>query len=112
MHEVWLTLVRDSSSFASDPEMARAEDGAVKEASTEWGDVELVSPGETFNVSLMPGRYPTKRLVLGFSFTDSQGRRWKRLPDGTLIELAKQQWRSRKDYMHAWIAGELDRLDD
>lgn len=84
----------------------------MKEASTEWGDVELVSPGETFNVSLMPGRYPTKRLVLGFSFTDSQGRRWKRLPDGTLIELAKQQWRSRKDYMHAWIAGELDRLDD
>jgi hypothetical protein len=50
-------------------------------------------------------------VTLGLSFTDSQGRRWKRLPDGTLTEVTKRTRRSRKDYYNAWIAGELDHLD-
>jgi hypothetical protein len=50
-------------------------------------------------------------MRVGFSFTDSQGRRWKRLPNGTLTEATKRLHRSRKDYYNAWIAGELDRLD-
>jgi hypothetical protein len=112
VHEVWLTLVPDSSPFASDPEAARAEDGTVKDPDTDWGNVELVPPGETFNVAVMPGRYPIKKLVLGISFTDSQGRRWRRLPGGTLIEASQRRHRSRKDFMNAWIAGELDHLDN
>jgi hypothetical protein len=44
-------------------------------------------------------------MRVGFSFTDSQGRRWKRLPNGTLTEATKRLPRSRKDYYNAWIAG-------
>jgi hypothetical protein len=47
---------------------------------------------------------------VSISFTDAAGRRWKRYPDGRLVELGRQR-RSRKDFMNAWIAGELDRLD-
>jgi hypothetical protein len=45
------------------------------------------------------------------SFTDAAGRRWKRYRDGRLVELGRQRRRSRKDYMNAWIANELDHLD-
>jgi hypothetical protein len=53
---------------------------------------------------------PTVPGILGMSFTDAAGRRWKRYPDGRLVEPNRQQ-RSRKDYMNAWIAGELEHLD-
>jgi len=52
------------------------------------------------------------KASLGLSFTDSQGRRWKRVPiTGSLTEVTKRPRRSRKDSYNAWIAGELDRLD-
>jgi hypothetical protein len=91
VYEVWLTLVPDTSTFASDPEAVWGDDGAAKEADTESSRGGMVPPGETVDVLVMPGRYPTKRLVLGLSFTDSQGRRWKRLPNGTLVEVTKGQ---------------------
>jgi hypothetical protein len=54
---------------------------------------------------------PSDQPPLGISFTDNRGRRWRRLPKGELIEATKGRRRSRKDYMNAWIAGELDCLD-
>jgi hypothetical protein len=45
------------------------------------------------------------------SFTDAAGRRWTRYPDGRLVPSDRPRRRSRKDYMNAWIAGELDQLD-
>jgi hypothetical protein len=67
---------------------------------------------------LPPGRHPgpatTEEYPPGpitLSFTDAAGRRWKRYPDGRLVEPDRPRRRSRKEYMNAWIAGELDRLD-
>jgi hypothetical protein len=44
-------------------------------------------------------------------FTDAAGRRWERHPDGRLVEPDRPRRRSRKDFMNAWIAGEIDQLD-
>jgi hypothetical protein len=44
------------------------------------------------------------------TFTDAAGRRWTRHPDGRLVEPERPARRSRKDYMNAWIAGELEHL--
>jgi hypothetical protein len=53
--------------------------------------------------------YPPGPITL--SFTDAAGRRWKRYPDGRLVEPDRPQRRSHKDAMNAWIAGEIDQLD-
>jgi hypothetical protein len=45
------------------------------------------------------------------SFRDAAGRRWTRYPDGRLVEPDRPRHRSRKDYMNAWIARELDELN-
>jgi hypothetical protein len=67
---------------------------------------------------LPPGRHPgpatTETYLPGpirLSFTDAAGRRWTRYPNGRLVERDRPRHRSRKDYMNAWIAGELDHLD-
>lgn len=57
------------------------------------------------------GRYPHPPGPITLSFTDAAGRRWTRYPDGRLVEPNRPRRRSRKDYMNAWIAGELDDLD-
>lgn len=47
-------------------------------------------------------------------FTDGNNRRWQRSHTGRLSRLVDpftRPRRSRKDFMNAWIAGELDRLD-
>jgi hypothetical protein len=55
-----------------------------------------------------PRGHPPGPITL--TFTDAAGCRWTRYPDGRLVEL-KRPRRSRKDYMNAWIANELDHLD-
>jgi hypothetical protein len=70
-----------------------------------------LNPGETSEFIINDPDFRLRDVVIGLSFTDSQGRRWKRLPNGTLTEVTKRPRRSRKDYMNAWIAGELDELD-
>jgi hypothetical protein len=74
----------------------------------------FVPPGRTrrslFNErgSYLP--YSTVWMV----FTDASNRRWQRSRTGRLsrlVESSTQPPRSRKDYMLAWIAGELDHLD-
>jgi hypothetical protein len=50
-------------------------------------------------------------VAIGLSFTDAAGRRWKRYPDGRLVEPDRPRRRSRKDFYNAWIAGQLDHLD-
>jgi hypothetical protein len=61
----------------------------------------------------LPERYwrPLWEAAIELSFTDAAGRRWTRYPDGRLVELDRPRRRSRKDYMNAWIAGELRDLD-
>jgi hypothetical protein len=75
---------------------------------TEWP---RLNPGDTGEVLIDDPTFSPRDVVIGLSFTDSQGRRWKRLPNGTLTEVTKQPRRSRKDYYNAWIAKELDQLD-
>jgi len=65
-----------------------------------------------------PGQEQTRLQVVPYrpgpvtlTFTDAVGRRWKRYPDGRLVEPDRPRGRSRKDYINAWIAGELDHLD-
>jgi hypothetical protein len=48
-------------------------------------------------------------------FTDASNQRWQRSHTGRLsrlVERSTQPRRSRKDFMNAWIAGELDHLDN
>jgi hypothetical protein len=54
--------------------------------------------------------FPAPGGPITLSFTDAAGRRWTRYPDGRLVEVGRSS-RSRKDYMNAWIAGELQDLD-
>jgi hypothetical protein len=91
-----------NSSYAADPEAGPTEVGSLK-----YGLRDL-PPGETFRDRIR--MVPTLPGPLGLSFTDAAGRRWKRYPNGQLVELTRRR-RSRKDYMNAWITGELDRLD-
>jgi hypothetical protein len=109
VYDLKFTLVPYEGPFATDPEAARRADETV-ETGTEGGDLGRLPPGETIRFRIKQ-RPHLESLVLGLSFTDSQGRRWKRLPNGTLTEITKRPRRSRKDYMNAWIAGELDHLD-
>jgi hypothetical protein len=69
----------------------------------------MLPPHETKEGSLLRGLWTAPwDAAIGLPFTDSQERRWQRLPNGTLIEVAKRPRRSRKDYYNAWIAEELD----
>lgn len=103
IHDVNAVMVPAGSPYASDPEATPPAIAAVRVLR------ESMPPGETIEqrlrmVPIMPGSF-------GMSFTDAAGRRWKRYPDGRLVEPTRQR-RSRKDYMNAWIAGELDHLDN
>jgi hypothetical protein len=106
IYQVKLTVVPRDSRFASDPEAARGQAQTIED---DWMGV---LPRQT-REGWLPAEWKlsTWYVAMGLSFTDSQGRRWKRLPNGTLTEVTKRQRRSRKDYMNAWIAGELDDLD-
>jgi hypothetical protein len=101
IYDVYTTAAPMDGRFASDPEAAR---GQAQVINYDWKNL---LPGDSREGGLPGPRF----LAIGLSFTDSQGRRWKRLPNGTLTEVTKRQRRSRKDYMNAWIAGELDHLD-
>jgi hypothetical protein len=107
VYQVKLTVVRTDSGFASDPEAARGQAPTIEE------DLPLPLLPQEHSERWAPAEWKlgTWHVVLGLSFTDSQGRRWKRVPDGSLTEVTKRPRRSRKDYMNAWIAGEVDQLD-
>lgn len=106
VYQVKLTVVPIGSLFASDPETARGRSPAYED------DFERVLPQDSRQAwGPADEQLQTWYVVLGLSFTDNQGRRWKRLPNGTLIEVTKGPRRSRKDYYNAWIAGELQDLD-
>jgi hypothetical protein len=92
---------------ASDPELARGSPEAFVE---EWAMPLLPQETREFYPSYN-WEWWTWKVALGLSFTDSLGRRWKRLPNGKLTEITKRLRRSRKDFYNAWIAGELEHLD-
>lgn len=105
-YRVIVMLVHRGSAFASDP----------VEADPHAEVIQLVH----VRLPILPPQSADEKSVdghvlagapLGLALTDSQGRRWKHYPDGRLVELARKRRRSRKDYMNAWITGELDRLD-
>jgi hypothetical protein len=79
IYGVRVTVVARDSPFASDPDAA-----TWPSAGTVRGTMGLLPPGEISRY-LAPG-VPTnfESLALGLSFTDVQGRRWKRLPTGAL----------------------------
>jgi hypothetical protein len=106
IYAVRAIVVRHSSPFSSDPEAALRQPGNYIVST--W---DLFPPLQTHSVLLSRRVFPNWHVTIGLSFTDSQGRRWKRLPNGTLTDVTKRRRRSRKDYMNAWIAGELDHLD-
>jgi hypothetical protein len=109
VYQVHAVLVPPDSPWAEDPEA-----GAGQVPAAEIGRM-MLPPGQKEE-----GRFPMIMSILhtgigpgpvGISFTDAAGRRWKRYPDGRLVELNRPLRRSRKDYMNAWIAGEVDQLD-
>jgi hypothetical protein len=118
VYDVIASTVTAKSPWASDPEWIwlrpKEDPGGWIEGrkfyaqKTEWL---RLNPGETSEFVIDDPDFRPRDVVIGLSFTDSQGRRWKRLPNGTLTEVTKRPRRSRKDYMNAWIAGELDSLD-
>jgi hypothetical protein len=112
VHDVKITLVAENSSFAADPEVVRGEGGEFKEAGPFTSDRSVLPPGQPIEEFVPTEFLPEGFPALGLSFTDNRGRRWKRLPNGALIEVTRRQHRSRKDYMNAWIAGELEHLDN
>jgi hypothetical protein len=103
IYNVTITMAPPDSAHAADPEAGPTEAGTLRYQRP------VMAPGETFRdehpmVPDLPGH-------LGVSFTDAAGRRWKRYPDGRLVEPGRPRRRSRKDYYNAWIAGELENLD-
>lgn len=111
VYDVKVTLVAKDSPFASDPESVRNEDGSFKEAGPISLSEEILPPGEPVRYPIPSGLLPHAYTSPGLSFTDSRDRRWKRYPKGRLEEPGRSGPRSHKDYMNAWIVGELDRLD-
>jgi hypothetical protein len=102
-------LVPSESPFTDDPEAGLGQVGTAQfrretlpPKETTRGMFQVVKDGIVTGV--MPG-------PVSISFTDAAGRRWKRYPDGRLVEPDRPRRRSRKDYMNAWIAGEVDQLD-
>jgi hypothetical protein len=79
IYGVRVTVVARDSPFASDPDAA-----TWPSAGTVRGTMGLLPPGQIIR-HLAPG-VPTnlESLALGLSFSDVQGRRWKRLPTGAL----------------------------
>jgi hypothetical protein len=103
IYNVTITMAPPDSAYAADPEAGPTEAGTLRYQRP------VMAPGETFRderrmVPDLPGH-------LGVSFTDAAGRRWKRYPDGRLVEPGRPRRRSRKDYYNAWLAGELENLD-
>jgi hypothetical protein len=107
VHRVRVSVVHKDSPLARDPEAAFGQTESYYIALF-W---DVLPPLRTASEKLPDYVFPNWHVPVALSFTDSQGRRWKRLPDGTLTEITKRPRRSRKDYMNAWIAGELDHLD-
>jgi hypothetical protein len=73
----------------------------------------MVPPGQTKHELGLNGS-DLSDLSAWMVFTDANNQRWQRSRTGRLSRLVKsstQLRRSRKDYMNAWIAGELDHLD-
>ena len=99
----WCVLVASTSRFAS-------ERKPVFDWELRW---RVLPPHETLEDELdLPQLLtPPWDARIRLSFTDAAGRRWTRYPDGRLVEPNRPRRRSRKDYMNAWIAGELDDLD-
>jgi hypothetical protein len=117
VYGVRAVITHHLSRFAPDPESAYEEDLGSDEAwrarrkdfvSVWWS---MLAPQEIKGALLPNGVFRDWHVVIGVSFTDSQGRRWKRFPYGPLIEVTKRKRPSRKDHLNAWIAGELDCLD-
>jgi hypothetical protein len=102
IYDLNAVMVPPNGPHANDPEAAPPTVGAAR---IQRGTL----PPDEY-VELRFRMVPTMPGILGMSFTDAAGRRWKRYPDGRLVEPNRQR-RSRKDYMNAWIAGELDHLD-
>jgi hypothetical protein len=103
IYQVKVTMVPYNSPFGSDPEAGAGRKGTVVE------NLGILPPSEDWRKYFDP-RSRTMPGPVGISFTDAAGHRWKRLPNGTLTETTRRRRRSRKDYMNAWIAGELDHL--
>jgi hypothetical protein len=100
VYQVKASMVPYDSPYGSDPEDGTGQPRSVVETS------EILPPGKDWQTYFDP----RSRIVPGpvsMSFTDAAGRRWTRYPDGRLVEPDRPQRRSRKDYMNAWIAGEL-----
>jgi hypothetical protein len=102
MHRVRATMVDPDSPFPADPVAAGNQVTAM-------AFFKSMPPDDTYRekhhvAELWPG-------PVSLSFVDGAGRSWKHYPDGRLVEQGRQR-RSRKDYMNAWIAGELDYLDN
>jgi len=87
IYQVFTTAGPAVGRFASDPEAGR---GQAEVVDHDWI---MLLPGDA-----REGPLPGPLLSISLSFTDSQGRRWKRLPYSTLTEVTKRQRRSRKDY--------------
>lgn len=88
-------MVPSDSSYAHDPE------AAVNEAGRVLFQRDLLPPREQqrqISVWLKAGSETgIEPGPVSISFTDAAGRRWKRYPDGRLVELNRPR-RSRKDY--------------
>lgn len=86
VYQVKVTVVPRDSGFAADPEAARGQVPTIEE------DLPLpLRPQETSERwAPAESKLGTWHVVLGLSFTDSMGRRWKRYPDGRLVELSGQ----------------------
>ena len=90
-----LTAVPLDSAFASDPEAARGQAKTIEK------DLRLPLLLHERREGDLPAEWKlgTWHVILGLSFTDSQGRRWKRVTTtGTLTEVAQRSRRSGKDH--------------
>jgi hypothetical protein len=95
VYQVKLTAVPLDSAFASDPEAARGQAKTIEK------DLRLPLLPHERREGDLPAEWKlgTWHVVLGLSFTDSQGRRWKRVTTtGTLTEVAQRSRRSGKDH--------------
>jgi hypothetical protein len=88
---------------------AKAPDGRRRLRLTE----RMLPPGRTSRSLDLSGE-DLLRTNVWMVFTDASNQRWQRSHTGRLSRLMDRSAlprRSRKDYMNAWIAGELDHLD-
>jgi hypothetical protein len=99
VYQVRAVMVPPESPYASDPEVATADVNKVRVRR------EIVAPGQLtiahFGIealNVVPG-------PISVSFIDAAGRRWKRYPDGRLVETDRPWRRSNQNDYSAWIAG-------